>query len=70
MHGIKSKTTLYRAIYAVAAPLYPVLKRLVPNVVTTNEQIGRAMIAVAASGAPKRILGSRDINAVGTARAA
>jgi uncharacterized protein YbjT (DUF2867 family) len=70
MHGIKSKTTLYRAIYAVVAPLYPVLKRLVPNVVTTNEQIGRAMIGVAASGAPKRVLASRDINAVGTAPAA
>jgi uncharacterized protein YbjT (DUF2867 family) len=70
MHGIKSKTTLYRAIYAVVAPLYPVLKRLVPNVVTTNEQIGRAMIGVAASGAPKRVLVSRDINAVGTAPAA
>ena len=28
MWGITSKTRLYRAAYVVAAPLYPVLKRL------------------------------------------
>jgi hypothetical protein len=32
--------------------------------VTTTQQLGRAMIAVARSGAPKRVLGSREINAL------
>jgi hypothetical protein len=63
MHGIQSKTRLYRALYAVGAPLYPLWKRLLPTYVTTTEQIGRAMIAVARRGAPKRVLENADINA-------
>ena len=61
--GVPSKTLLYRAAYAVAGPLYPVLKRVAPAYVTTMENMGRAMIAVAADGYPKRVLESRDINA-------
>ncbi len=64
MHGIRSKTRLYRTLYAVTSPLYPVIKRLVPNVATSTEQLGRAMIKVAASGAPKRVLETRDMNAI------
>ena len=61
--GVPSKTPLYRAAYAVLGPLYPALKRLAPGFVTTAENMGRAMIAVAAGGYPKRILESPDINA-------
>jgi uncharacterized protein YbjT (DUF2867 family) len=64
MHGIRSKTPLYRALYAVGAPLYPLWKRFLPKYVTTTEQMGRAMIAVARRGAPKRVLENADINAV------
>jgi uncharacterized protein YbjT (DUF2867 family) len=67
MHGITSRTRLYRALYAVAAPLYPVWKALLPRYVTTTEQIGRAMIAVARRGAPTRVLENSDINAVSVA---
>ena len=42
LHGIVSKTKLYRAIYAVMGPLYPVLKTLAPSYVTTTENVGRA----------------------------
>ena len=63
LHGITSRTPLYRAIYAVAGPLYPLLKAAFPNSVTTTEQIGRAMIHVAEHGAAKRILEVPDINA-------
>jgi len=62
LHGIRSKTPLYNAIYRVVAPLYPVLKAIAPSLVTTTEQIGRAMISAADSGAPKRILENADIN--------
>lgn len=62
LHGIKSKTKLYQALYTVAAPLLPLLKRLLPKYVTTTEQLGRAMIKVARQGAPKPILESDDIN--------
>lgn len=63
LHGITSKTGLYRAIYTVIGPLSPVLSRL-PGFATTTERLGRAMIAVAKKGYPKKILESSDINAV------
>lgn len=63
-HGIKSKTTLYRAIYAVMGPLYPVLKALAPKFVTTTENVGRAMLKVARQGAPKQVIENWDINSI------
>jgi len=64
MKGVRSKTTWYQAFYNVAAPLYPLLKRLLPRHVTTTENVGRAMIRVAADGYSKRALENRDINAL------
>ncbi len=63
MHGVRSKTGWYRALYVVTAPLYPVVRRLAPDQVTTTEAMGRAMIAVARQGWDERVLVSRDINA-------
>ena len=63
--GIKSKTGLYQAIYTVLGPLYPVGKALLPNYLTTTEQLGRAMIALAKQGAATPILEVREINALG-----
>jgi len=62
MHGASSRTALYRIPYLLLAPFVPVLRRAFPKYVTTTEQIGRAMLAVARHGAPKRILESEDIN--------
>ena len=62
--GMRSKTRLYRLIYAVLGPLYPVLYRLAPGHVTTSENLGRAMIAVALNGYQKRVLENSDINAL------
>jgi uncharacterized protein YbjT (DUF2867 family) len=62
LHGIRTKTKWYGALYAVMRPLYPILKRLLPNYVTTTECVGRAMLNVARHGAPKRFLENRDIN--------
>jgi len=64
LHGIRSKTASYRFFYAVAKPLLPVLQWAFPNQVLTTEQIGRAMLVVARTGAPKRVLESRDIRAL------
>ena len=63
LHGVKSKTKLYRAAYVVAAPLFPILKRLVPKHLTTSQQVGRAMLAIAKRGAPVQLLENADINA-------
>jgi uncharacterized protein YbjT (DUF2867 family) len=66
LHGIKSKTTSYRIGYAVVKPIFPLLKLIFPNQITTTEVLGRAMLRVAQAGFPKRILESRDINQVGS----
>ncbi len=68
LHGIKSRTTIYRMMYALSAPLLPLLKALFPHYLTTTEKIGRAMINVAMRGYPKQILETRDINSVATYR--
>jgi uncharacterized protein YbjT (DUF2867 family) len=64
LQGITSRTRLYRAAYAVASPLFPLLDRLVPDHVTTTERVGRAMLVVARRGAPAKVLETRDINAL------
>lgn len=63
--GIRSKTRLYRVLYAATAPLLPLLRRLLPGQVTTTELVGRAMLAVARHGSPAPVLGTRQINALG-----
>lgn len=62
LHGIKSKTAWYQAAYVVAAPLLTVLNKVAPKYMTTTEQVGRAMLAVARRGYPKPLLESEDIN--------
>ena len=61
--GIRSRTTWYNAIYKTMGPLYFLLKRL-PAYVTDTEQLGKAMIYVALYGYPKKVLESKDINAI------
>jgi uncharacterized protein YbjT (DUF2867 family) len=66
--GTVSKTKLYRRIYRVTSPLFPLLRAVVPKLVTTNTEVGRAMIEVAESGAPTRILGNTEINRLAAAQ--
>jgi uncharacterized protein YbjT (DUF2867 family) len=68
LHGIVSKTTLYRAIYAVIGVFFPLLRALFPKSVLTTEGLGRAMIEIAKRGASKSILEPADINAILTAK--
>jgi uncharacterized protein YbjT (DUF2867 family) len=65
LHGIRSRTRWLGVFYSAIGPLYPLLKALLPRYVTTTEQVGRAMIAAAAYGAPKPVLENDDINALG-----
>lgn len=64
--GTRSKTRIYRVFYMIMGPLYPVLRRLVPRHLTTAQNLGRAMIAVAVGGYSKRVLENPDINALAT----
>jgi uncharacterized protein YbjT (DUF2867 family) len=67
-HGVRSKTRIYRIFYALTAPLFPVLRRLLPAHVTTSRNVGRAMIELALHGGETRILENADINALGVQR--
>jgi len=60
-NGIKSKTTMYRIIYAILGPLYFLLKGL-SGFVTSTDRVGKVMLSVAKHGADKRVLENRDIN--------
>jgi uncharacterized protein YbjT (DUF2867 family) len=64
LHGIQSKTRLYRVLYALLGPLLPALQGRFPKYVTTTEQMGRAMIKVSKFGWPKSVLENADINEV------
>jgi hypothetical protein len=64
LHGIRSKTTVYRVFYAVLAPLLPAMKKFLPKYVTTTEQVGLAMLKIAKQGSPKPVLENSDINLV------
>jgi uncharacterized protein YbjT (DUF2867 family) len=64
LHGIRSKTKLYQTFYTVLNPILPLLKSAFPQLTTTTEQLGRAMLYVTKHGFPKPILESKDINSL------
>jgi uncharacterized protein YbjT (DUF2867 family) len=65
MHGITSRTPVYRVLYAVIAPLAPLLMALFPKAATTTERVGRAMLRVVRDGGPSRVVESAEIDALG-----
>ena len=65
MHGIKSKTPLYRVLYSLLTPAYPLLAKLSPKYVTTTERVGRAMLRLARTGYTSRVLEAAEIDMLG-----
>jgi uncharacterized protein YbjT (DUF2867 family) len=64
LHGIKSKTALYRIPYTILGPFNALFLKFFPKFATNTEVLGRAMIKAARGGAPKRVLESQDINSL------
>ncbi|MFZ0745603.1 MAG: NAD-dependent epimerase/dehydratase family protein [Terracidiphilus sp.] len=64
LDGIQSKTPMYRRFYKVAKPLFPLLRRTLPDQILSTREIGQAMLNVARQGYAKRILETKDIRAV------
>jgi len=62
MHGIRSRTKLYNALYPFLMPLIVGAKAVSPGSITTTERVGKAMLSIVRRGYPKRILGNADIN--------
>jgi len=65
LDGIKPKNKWLRVLLSVTSPLFPLLKRLFPDSITTTRKVGRAMIKLAKDGNPKKWIESRDINQLG-----
>jgi uncharacterized protein YbjT (DUF2867 family) len=65
LHGIRSRTGWYQAIYTLLRPAFPLLRRLFPKAILTTEELGRAMLRVAREGAPTAILEAADLIVLG-----
>jgi hypothetical protein len=68
LYGARSKTASYRVMYSVLKPALPALRGAFPNYILSTQAIGRAMLAVAKHGFPKRVLESKDIYAAASGR--
>lgn len=62
LKGVRSRTTLYQAFYNVVGPLFPLLRSIAPNHVTTTVDLARAMIEAARSGYTRSVIDMPDIN--------
>jgi uncharacterized protein YbjT (DUF2867 family) len=61
LHGVQSKTRLYRVFYTMLGPALPLLRKLFPRAVVTTEQVGRAMLRLARAGYSKQVLEAADL---------
>jgi hypothetical protein len=68
MHGAVSKTRSYRLLYAVMAPILPMLQWALPSSILTTEIVRRGMIRVAKEGYSRKILEAADIYAASRER--
>lgn len=64
LHGITSRTRIYRYLYSWSSWLFPVLRGVASKMVTTTELLGRAMVALAKGAHADRVLRSDEINRV------
>jgi len=64
--GVRPKTRWVRVAVTVLRPVGFLLKQL-PNVGTSSDVLGRAMIAAVRSGAPTHAVEVREINTLGAA---
>lgn len=63
--GIRSRIPFYQATLVLSRPFFPTIVKLFPQLSTTSERLGRAMLNVVKGRADKYILESVDINRFG-----
>jgi uncharacterized protein YbjT (DUF2867 family) len=66
LHGIKSRTRMYNALYPLIAPLMFVTELVAPRIVTDTERVGQAMLRIAKHGFPTKVLENPQINEAAT----
>jgi uncharacterized protein YbjT (DUF2867 family) len=62
MHGVQSKTGWYPAMYVLLNPVLTIARRTAPACVTTTEDVGKAMLELAARGHGRGVIENREIN--------
>jgi uncharacterized protein YbjT (DUF2867 family) len=67
LDSIRSRTAFYRVFYSMLKPVFPLLRRALPNQVLSTRDIGLAMLNVARHGFGKQVLETRDIRAAAKA---
>jgi len=60
-YGATSGTRLYRYMYALTAPLLPLLERVAPKYITSSDRLGRAMLRAARTGFGNHIVEHTDL---------
>lgn len=64
--GVRTKVALWRTMYTLLTPLYPILRRLFPKRFTTSVEVGKALINVGRFGYPEKVLKNEHINDAAT----
>lgn len=62
LRGIKSRTPLYRFLYIIITPFWPLFKWIMGKNLTDTTRIARAMINVVAFGSEETYFENKDIN--------
>ena len=65
MEGVQPTNTMFRKILKVFGFLFPIIRAIAPNAVTTTSAIGKAFINLSINGTKEKILGPADINRLG-----
>jgi uncharacterized protein YbjT (DUF2867 family) len=61
LYKVRSKTALYRVTYALATPLFGIIRTFWPRSIVTSTELGLAMLGVARAGYPQPVLEVPDI---------
>ena len=61
LHGIQARTPWYRVFYRVLSPVAAMLGAVAPTLITSTEELGRVMLAVARRGFASPVLEMADI---------
>jgi uncharacterized protein YbjT (DUF2867 family) len=64
MRGVASRMQSVRWMYALTAPVYPLLQKTFPRWVTSTDLLAAAMLQLAAAGSAKKTLNTAELNAL------
>ena len=64
MRGVTSRIRSVRWMYALTAPIYPVLQKMFGRWVTSTDRLAAAMLQSAIAGSEKKVLNTGELNAL------